>query len=75
MQYLELTDEQLSDVSGGLGDVELTMPININVAVAPQVNTILFSTLINSKVGGTGISQLNLAATKQGQQTQATSLL
>jgi hypothetical protein len=70
--YLELTDEQLEAASGGLGDVEVSVPVSINIAIAPQTNIAVLSDLINSKLGGTGIGQTSLVAAPQNQTSTST---
>jgi hypothetical protein len=54
VEQLELTDEQLEMISGG---VVQPLGINLNIAIAPQINLILFSKVLNSSIGGDKITQ------------------
>jgi hypothetical protein len=56
VEQLELTDEQLEVVVGGNST---PIGINLNLAVAPQIDIILFSKLIDSSITGANITQLN----------------
>ena len=57
----ELSDEQLEMVVGGRNRLTLQTLTNVqlNVAVAPQVNVVLFSSLTGSSLGGVTTSQGN----------------